>query len=341
MHNHTASSNRTSQPAKKLDWKVELKKLIEANNKNHSSKNKIVSTETKDNRSEILFQAFTRLRILGYKLDNPKNLREKHYKALLDYWLSEELAPATIQKRTSVLRVFCGWIGRSNMILPVESYVDDKTLVKRTLVAQVDKSWTANGVSFEDKLKEVETYDLQAGAQMRVIKAFGLRRKEAVCFRPIRAMRLGEESNSILIEFGTKGGRPRSVPIDNDEKREALAHACKIAKVIDGHIGWDHLTLEQAIKRIANIMYKFDITKEKSGVTLHGLRNEYINDGYEKITGQPSPVRGGNKADVDPELDLIARTKMSHEAGHGRTQITAAYAGSFTRRKLPDSDRTI
>lgn len=128
MHKHTGSSNRTGQPAHKLDWKVELKKLIEANNKNHSSKDKIVSTETKSNRSEILFQAFTQLRTLGFKLDNPSNLREKHFKALLELWLSEGLAPATIQKRTSVLRVFCGWIGRGNMIQSVETYVDDKTL---------------------------------------------------------------------------------------------------------------------------------------------------------------------------------------------------------------------
>lgn len=336
MHKHTGSSNRTGQPAHKLDWKRELKKIIEANNKNHSSKDKIVGTETKGNRSEILFQAFTQLRALGFKLDNPSNLREKHYKALLEFWISEGLAPATIQKRTSILRVFCGWIGRSNMIQSVESYVDDKTLVKRKLVAQVDKSWTSNGVSFSDKLKEIEAYDLHAGAQMRMIKAFGLRRKEAVCFRPIRAMRLGEDSNTILIEFGTKGGRPRSVPIDNDEKRAALDHACKLAKVIDGHIGWEHLSLQQAVKRMANIMYKFGITKAEEGVTLHGLRNEYINDGYEKITGQPSPVRGGVKADVDPELDLIARTKMSYEAGHGRTQITAAYAGSFSRKLVPN-----
>jgi len=119
-------------------------------------------------------------------------------------------------------------------------------------------------------------------------------------------------------------------------RHSALEHACKLAKVIDGHIGWEHLSLQQAVKRMANIMYKFGITKAEEGVTLHGLRNEYINDGYEKITGQPSPVRGGVKADVDPELDLIARTKMSHEAGHGRTQITAAYAGSFSRKLVPN-----
>jgi len=319
----------------KPSWKVELRKIIDANNRNHSARDKIVSTETKKNRHDILYQAFTELRGLGYKLDNPANFREKHFEALLEYWLSKELSSATLQKRTSVLRVFCGWIGRSNMIKPLETYVEDTSKVRRIQVAQVDKSWSTNGVSYEDKLKEIEAYDIRAGAQLRMIKAFGLRRREAVCFRPIVAMRLGEESQSITVEFGTKGGRPRSIPIDNDEKREALANACKISKVTNGHIGWENLSLEQAIKRFANIMQKFGVTKKEAGVTAHGLRHEYINDQYEVITGQPSPVRGGKKEDVDPELDMEARTRLTLDAGHSRLSITPSYFGSHNKKKNP------
>jgi integrase len=330
-------SKQQRQASAKLSWKVELRKIIDANNRNHSARDKIVSTETKKNRSDILYQAFTELRGLGFKLDNPANLREKHFEALLEYWLSKKLSSATIQKRTSVLRVFCGWIGRANMIKGLETYVEDVSKVRRVQVAQVDKSWSTNGVSYEDKLKEIEAYDIQAGAQLRMIKAFGLRRREAVCFRPIVAMRLGEESQSITVEFGTKGGRPRSIPIDNDEKREALDHACKISKVTSGHIGWENLTLEQAIKRFANIMQKFGITKKDCGVTAHGLRHEYINDQYEVITGQPSPIRGGKKEDVDPLLDLEARTRLTLDAGHSRLSITPSYFGSHKKRKADTS----
>lgn len=322
---------------KKFIWKVELNKLIEANNRNHSTKNKIVSTDTKKNRSDILFQVFTDLRgpELGFKLDNPRGFKEKHFEAILEYWLSKKLSPSTIQKRTSVLRVFCGWIGKGNMIKGLENYVkiEDISLIKRVQVAQVDKSWSTNGVSYEDMLRQIEKYDLRAGAQLRMIKAFGLRRREAVCFRPIVAMRLGEESTSITIEFGTKGGRTRSIPIDNDEKRAALVHACKISKVTNGHIGWEVLSLEQAVKRFANIMQKFGITKKDKGVTAHGLRSQYINDQYEVITGQPSPVRGGLKENVYSDLDLEARTRLTLDAGHSRTSITPAYFGSFTKKK--------
>jgi integrase len=327
-----SDSKQQRQASTKLSWKVELRKIIDANNHNHSARDKNVGSETKKNRHDILYQAFTELRGLGFKLDNPANFREKHFEALLEYWLSKELSAATIQKRTSVLRVFCGWIGRANMIKGLETYVEDVSKVRRVQVAQVDKSWSTNGVSYEDKLKEIESYDAQAGAQLRMIKAFGLRRREAVCFRPIIAMRLGEESQSITVEFGTKGGRPRSIPIDNDEKREALDHACKISKVTNGHIGWENLTLQQAIKRIANIMQKFGITKKELGVTLHGLRHEYINDQYEVITGQPSPIRGGTKETVNPEKDLEARARLTLDAGHSRLSITPSYFGSFNKK---------
>ena len=316
------------------NWKTELAKLIEANKNKHASRDKTVSTRTKDYRYEILFQAFTTLRNeLGCKIENPRNFKEFHFKKILEHWVANGLSPATIQSRASVLRVFCSWINKANMIGNLEQYVDDPSLVKRDQVAKVDKSWSTNGVSYDDKLKQIEEYDMKAGAQLRMIKAFGLRRLEAVCFRPIVAMRLGEESTSITIEFGTKGGRPRSVVIDNDEKRAALAHACKVSKLTNGHIGWEDLSLEQAVKRFANIMQKFGITKKECGVTAHGLRHEYLNDKYEGITGQPSPVRGGLKADVDPQLDLLARTLTSLDAGHVRTGITNAYVGSCKNAK--------
>lgn len=326
---HTPQKRQPAQSS--MSWKAELRKIIDANNRNHGLKDKIVSTETKKNRSDILYQAFTELRSLGFKLDNPANFREKHFEALLQYWLSKELSPATLQKRASVLRVFCTWIGRPNLIKGLESYVDDESKVKRTQVAQVDKSWSENGVSYEEKLKEIEAYDMMAGAQLRMIKAFGLRRREAVCFRPIVAMRLGEESQSITVEFGTKGGRPRSIPIDNEEKRQALAHACKVSKSSNGHIGWENLTLKQAVMRFANIMHKFGITKKDCGVTAHGLRHEYINDQYEVITGQPSPIRGGRKEDVNPEKDLEARMRLTLDVGHSRLSITPSYFGSFKK----------
>lgn len=331
----TQSSN--GRPEKKI-WKKELRAILNANVSKHALKNKTVSERTKDSREETLYQAFTELRTEcepKCKLDDPRHFKEKHFKLLLALWLSKGLSSSTLQNRTSVLRTFCTWIGKANMIAPLETYVDDKTLVKRVQVAQEDKSWAGNELSFEDVLKKIDAYDLQAGAQLRIIKAFGLRRQEAVCFRPNRAKLLGADQNSIYVEFGTKNGLKRFVPLETEDQRKALEYACRLAKTTEAHIGWEELTLKQAVKKMANIMQKFKITKKDAGATLHGLRHEDMHDIFEGVTGHPCPVKGGKVEDMDPDLVLKARHKMTQAAGHARLSITNAYAGSFIKPKIP------
>jgi len=330
----STQQHRVAPQGKKL-WKVELRRIIDANKTKHALKDKTVSTRTKEHRNDVLFQSFTELRALGYKLDDPSNLREKHFVALLDHWIENKLSASTIQGKASVLRVFCTWIGRPGMIKTLKEYVEDASLVTRKQAAQVDKSWIGNGVSFQDILKLVDAYDSQAGAQLRIIKAFGLRREEAICLQPIRAMKLGEHRQAIFVEKGTKNGLKRYVSIDNDEKRAALEFVCQLAKVTDAHIGWEGLTLKQAVKRMANIMQKFGVTKKGLGVTLHGLRHERLQDIHEEITGEPCAIRGGKLENIDPELELQARHIMTMEAGHARLGITTAYSGKFDKKYKP------
>lgn len=328
------NQGRATPKVKKL-WKVELRRIIDANKTKHALKDKTVSTRTKEHRNDVLYQSFTELRKLGYKLDDPSHLREKHFVALLNHWIENKLSAATIQGRASVLRVFCTWIGRPNLIKSLKEYVEDTSLITRKQAAQVDKSWVGNGVSFQAILKLVDAYDLQAGAQLRIIKAFGLRREEAICLQPIRAMKLGEHRQAIFVEKGTKNGLKRYVSLDNDEKRAALEFACQLAKVTEAHIGWEGLTLKQAVKRMANIMQKFGVTKKELGVTLHGLRHERLHEIHEEITGEPCAIRGGKPENIDPDLELKARHIMTTEAGHARICITTAYSGKFNKVHKP------
>jgi integrase len=324
-----------ARPERKI-WKKELRAILNANLYKHAFKNKSVSRRTQDSREETLYQSFAELRDEcepKCKLDDPRNFRKKHFKLLLKLWISKGLSSSTLQNRASVFRTFCTWINRAGMIGPLESYVDDKTLVKRVQVAQEDKSWTGNGLDFDEVLKKIDAYDIQAGAQLRIIKAFGLRREEAVCFKPIRAMKLGEDQNAIYVEFGTKNGLKRHVPIDTDYQREMLEYACRLAKTTESHIGWEELSLKQAVKRMANIMQKFKITKKDANATLHGLRHENMHDIHEAVTGHPAPIKGGIVEDMDPDLVLKAKHKMTQAAGHARLGITNAYAGSHKIKK--------
>ena len=55
------------------------------------------------------------------------------------------------------------------------------------------------------------------------------------------------------------------------------------------------------------------------------LRVVYANDRYEELTGEPSPVRGGDPR-TDP-TDPQARREVTARLGHARASITHAYYG--------------
>ena len=317
------------QPRRHYGWQTELATILKRHNERASVRDKIVGFETKQKRADVLYASFNELRDLGYRMENPRNYREKHMQVLARHWEAQGQSPSTIQNKISIFRVFARWIGKDGMIKDSRAYVSAPSVVKRDQVVRVDKSWSANDIDFDRVWNSLNAYDERAGAQLLVIRAFGLRRKEAVTFRPFIAERHGENFHDIVVEFGTKGGRPRSVPIELEEQRFALEYAKKIAGTPMGHIGWEGLTLQQSIWRFGNLMKKFGITKKELGVTAHGLRHEYANDKYERHTGKPTPVRGGVKGDVEQDADKLARQQTSEALGHSRLSITGAYCGSF------------
>jgi integrase len=326
--------SRGQQPPKKkyYGWASELNALIEENNHLSIDSRKLVSVSTRRKRDETLFNGFRALRAFGYKIENPRNFREEHMRVLARHWESEGQSAATIQNKISVFRLFSGWIGKGNMIKSGESYVSRPDAVKRTYVAQQDKSWSTNGVNFEEIWNQIAAFSKEAGAQLRMIQAFGLRREESICFKP--NLHWDEENNVIRVRDGTKGGRERIIPIENQRQLDALRHARTIAgQFKKAHLGYPGLTLEQAINRFAYVVRKFGIRKDQLGVTAHGLRHEYANDAYEKRAGVASPVRGGDKNTISREQDRAARLETSELLGHSRESVTAAYYGAQRDRK--------
>jgi integrase len=98
------------------------------------------------------------------------------------------------------------------------------------------------------------------------------------------------------------------------------------------------LTIEQAKRRFFYVVgEKLGVTKNELGVTVHGLRHEYANDLYGRVSGSPSTVRGGSI--VDRAADEKARHEVSQHLGHARLSITASYTGSRARGR-PRSNAT-
>jgi Integrase len=340
------------------NWKRRLQDKIDQHNRQHGSKPKGVSNKTMHERACSLFRSFTLLRRLGYQID-PAQLAGRHIQMLVDYWtgnariadrcrqrgvpmLDRPHSTPYIEQQLSFLRVYADtWIGKPGMVHPLADYVEDPTRFKRSYSAKEDRSWEGNAVEFTKIVETVDAIDPRVAAQLALLHAFGLRRKEAVMFMPNSAVVSAESVPTsqhasdryavfLRIERGTKGGRLRFVAIRNDDQRLALELALQFAPRPSSHLGHPGLSLKQSLKRFDNVMQKAGITKSQLGVTAHGLRHQFAHEFHVELTGVQAPVRGGDVC-TDPETLKAALLEIARQLGHSRPQITSAYVGSPAR----------
>lgn len=288
---------------------------------------KTVSHATIADRSEFYSRMIRELHELGYRLTEVNNLKPKHVAALMRHWEGRGLSASTLQKRFSHLTLLCRWLGKKSMLRSAASYLTDPERYRRAYAADHDHSWTAAGIDPLEKIAEIAGDDFDVARVLRLQHAFGLRIQEASLLNPARD-RVGEQY--LRVVAGTKGGRPRAVPIDTDAQRAVLAEAERHARATGRSMIPPEYDLKQWLKHCYHVLGRHGVTRQ-DGLVSHGLRHQYANDLYEQLTGEPSPVRGGGEvADAD---DLAARLDVSARLGHARLAITEAYYGK------PDAPR--
>ena len=309
---------------KKAGWKATLNAVLREHNKAAASGGKAVSYATQEARREILEQGFKTLRALGYKLPDVRGFKERHMMALGQAWEAKGLSAATLQNRMSVFRLFGEWIGKKGMIRGSEYYVKNPQRVARQLAASEDKTWSGKGMKLEDKLALIAAKDRYVAIPLELQRAFGLRMKEAALLKPHRA----DKGTYLAVNWGTKGGRERVLSIQTPYQQAVLQRAKGLVeKPTDSMV-----PAAYDFKSWKNHYYYFcheaGISR-KEGITSHGLRHERLNEHYQMITGQLSPIKGGLRQGVDEELSRAARQEIAEEAGHSRLSIAPAYLGSF------------
>lgn len=224
------------------------------------------------------------------------------------------------------IRRFGVWIGKPELCPAVRHLVKSPENYIRKQSATSPKDWTSANVDFEDICEEIEFHCPVTAMQMRLSGAFGTRVQEFLMFRP--GVKVSDGMDCIYLDEGTKGGRPRFVPVETQAQRELLIQAKTMANPVSGLlVANPGYSLRQAIKYHSNLMAKLGITKKQLGITTHGLRHGYACDLYKKITGVDAPVLGGGP--VDKELDKKARKEIAERLGHSRTDITSNYIGNY------------
>jgi hypothetical protein len=327
---------------------AEFNELFKHHGKTAARSGKEVSFGTAHIRREYLKQDFHRLRTgklvkleggqvvseQRFKLASPRNLKQKHIRALINDWLAREHSVAYLHNKLSVWRLFCGWIGKPNLVPGTAEVIADPKYQHRSQVARKDKSWSGCGIDVTQKIQEIAGTDTRVAMMLELMRVFSLRQKEASLLRP----HLSDQKVYLDINRGTKGGRARTHKIDTPEERAVLERAKALVTDLEGCLIPQEMSLERWKNRLYFVLRKHGVNRKKLGTSTHGLRHEGLNKLYKEITGAKSPVQGGKPGDVTPETDRFARQQVAETAGHGKKSSSAAYLGSFLRDKKPTAE---
>jgi len=299
---------------------------------------KVASERTAQAAGETLRAIFRLLVKLGYRLEDPRNINEKHIKVLCAEWYRLNRSPKTIQGNLSQLRTFCGWIGKKGLVKDVYYYLPHvpKGDLRVRTVAERSKSWAEVGIDVAAKAAEATSLDWRFGLMIMAQVAFGLRRMEVLQIQPWK-----NDKGNKFAAYATKGGRPRDIDIDTAVQRSVLdLIKSKIGK--KDYLGWPTKadgsagSLKYSKRRYNYLMEKLGINKVMAEVTGHGLRAQFAENAA-LLRDLIPPTLGGTPGQR-PREDLdLTRLQVSEQLGHSRISITGAYYGSFGRETKLES----
>lgn len=194
-----------------------------------------------------------------------------------------------------------------------------------------------DGIAREDRSQEVDHRHAQLPEQHQAIlglcRHLKLRFEEAVKFNASSAVSLAI-GDSVTIDRGTKGGRPRQVEIRHQVELDAIRRAAAIqpGKYTQIPSQSDYRAFKSEFYRVI----------QGTGIRPHALRHKGAQELYHRLTGVKCPVAAGvhhneHRAFIARELsvslerareiDMAARMAVAQELGHGRIEITNAYLG--------------
>jgi site-specific recombinase XerC len=231
-----------------------------------------------------------------------------------------EMSPATAQNYVSAVNTVMGLAtqGKWQSVSPTKDCgIAERSAIRTEAPGALDRETFARAVA--DVREQVGD---RAAAIVELARELGLRSKEASLLNARAALSEALARNSVTISEGTKGGRPREVPISSERQLSALARAAEAQgsdrSMIPSSESWK--TWREGTLRAAR-----EVFKDHTGEGLHGLRAAYACERYQVLTGSAAPVAGGEVA--DRALDREARAIIAEELGHGRIDVTNEYLG--------------
>lgn len=321
-------------------WRYHFGVLIVQNYASkRGSTRSFTSFRTREYVEQTAFQLLGVLRTeLGYKIEKPQNLDPRHAEALAK-WINGQheqalKMPATLAGYATVCRHLFRWSGKDKLVSTFDGHLN-RAAVERQLVTEEDKSWQGHALSVEAVIEKAAQVEPWVAMALMAQDSFGLRRRESIQLHPLRDIDL--EQSLIQIRRGSKGGRPRIIPIEHHWQHEVARALILFVRQRnlqtsreahdDQPLAAPDKTLLESITRYRKLMPLIGITRKESGVTGHGLRAGYVCRRLQEL-GVIPVVKGGDGVHPDKETDLRIHKLVSESVGHSRKSVIGAYAGA-------------
>jgi len=282
-----------------------------------------------------------RLRREGFGVCKWTNVTNKHFAAVAWQMQEEGKGDGRIAELFSAARDLCKAYG-NNGISPTNDVFD----VRRGSIANAISKAVAPAFvqGATDKLENELGYEYgpRCAAQIRLQWELGLRREESAKIDLVSDW--DREGRSLLVQYGTKGGRTRTLTNLSDKQQEALERALPYVSQSDRpgvHTLMPEGMGDKWQEKLSYAARLCGFTKKESGWTLHSNRHERFHRMYVEHTGFQPPnqhesVEAFQKAARDtagdewPRLDAESRDEIEVTAGHsaGRRDVSDAYLGS-------------
>lgn len=309
---------------KSKDWKRELSDFVHWHGRVRSNDfRRKASEETFRNRKDIVFSTVRDIMAMDKNIQSLSQIKPRLLPRIFQMWDARGVNKRAQINYFNQMRWFWRVCGiRVDAIATYAQFEGDFTINRN---AEYDKSWTGNGVEFEEIYRKMEAIDPVGARLMLAMKTYGLRVKESLCLKPGES----DGGDALHLSRGTKTGKARTVKFKDfgEDALRAVLDQLKGKVPEDCHLAWQQRSLKQAKDRIQYLARKVGLTKKDLGVTLHGLRHEFAIEMLEKLAGVTAPVRGGIAIDYR-KLSAV-RKKISEALGHHRPKVTNAYYGSF------------
>ena len=295
-------------------------------------KKNVVGTATIEARIYGITSSVSTLFALGFKLTTLQNVGERHIEVLHAAWVEEggvhQLSVGRVHNLNVYLRLlFDVHFKKHGLVRPVAEY--SKSCV-RTYVTTRDKSWVGNGVDVHLLINKIAAKSAEGrivAMQLELAWSFGLRVREAWMAHPITLLEQALDKELMRVDRGTKGGRPRDVPVSDLVQINVLLRASDLTR----GAGTSMIPTKYNLAEWKGIFYRtmkaHGIVRNTDdgglGVTAHGLRHEYMHSFYQRLTGHEPPIRSAQV--IDPDVHKGCLKTLIEAVGHSDTRKAGAY----------------